>query len=48
MFLEEAVDNSPAKRAKLLALDELVGIGQGTLSNLSDGELEAVGMARYE
>ena len=47
-FLQEVVDDSPAKRAKLLALDELAGIGQGTLSNLSDEELKAVGMARYE
>ena len=47
-FLEKAADNSSEKRAKLLALDSLTGIAQGELSNMSDEELEAVGMARYE
>ena len=46
-FLEQAVDGSLEKKAKLLALDELAGIAQGTLSEMSDEELEAVGMARY-
>ena len=47
-FLQKTVEDSPAKRAKLLALNELVGVAQGGLSNLTDAELEAVGMARYE
>ena len=47
-FLERAVDDSSAKKAKLLALDNLTGIAQGALSSLSDEELKAVGMARYE
>ena len=47
-FLEKAVDDSPEKKAKLRALDQLTGVAQGALSNLSDEELRAVGMARYE
>ena len=47
-FLEKELDASPTKRTKLLALDDLTGVAQGTLSHLTDAELEAIGMARYE
>ena len=45
-FLEGATGEAAAK--KIRALGQLVGIAQGSLSNLSDEELDAVGMARYE
>ena len=47
-FLEKATSTSSAKKAKLLALDNLTGVAQGALSTLSDEELETVGMAHYE
>ena len=47
-FLQKEAQGDAAKAAKKLALDSLAGIAQGSLSALSDEELEAVGMARYE
>ena len=47
-FLEGAMDEAAAKEAKARALGQLVGVAQGSLSNLSDEELHTVGMARYE
>ena len=47
-FLDNATDEPEAKKAKVQALEQLVGVAQGALSNLSDEELDAVGMARYE
>ena len=47
-FLEGITRESSEREAKKLALGSLVGVAQGSLSSLSDEELEAVGMARYE
>ena len=47
-FLEDATNEAAAKKAKTQALDQLAGVAQGSLSNMSDEELDAVGMARYE
>ena len=47
-FLVEASQEAAGKKAKALALESLAGVAQGSLSCLSDAELEAVGMARYE
>ena len=47
-YLEGATDEAAAKKAKAQALGQLVGVAQGSLSNLTDEELDAVGMARYE
>ena len=47
-FLTDATDEAAAKKAKTQALGQLVGVAQGSLSNLSDEELHAMGMARYE
>ena len=47
-FLEDATNEAAAKKAKTQALDQLAGVAQGLLSNMSDEELDAVGMARYE
>ena len=47
-FLQNATAESQARKAKAAALDALAGVAEGSLSNLSDAELEAVGMARYE
>ena len=47
-FLEREKQQAAAKKSKLHALDALTGIAQGSLSNLSDRELEALGMERYE
>ena len=47
-FLKDATDEAAAKKAKAQALGQLAGVVQGSLSDLSDEELEAVGMARYE
>lgn len=47
-FLQQATGKSAASKAKMLALESLVGVAQGSLSNLTDEEIEAVGMARYE
>lgn len=47
-FLAAATKEEMARKAKASALDALTGIAQGSLSNLSDNELQAIGMARYE
>ena len=47
-FLVEATSGNAEKKTKARALGQLVGVAQGSLSNLSDAELDAVGMARYE
>ena len=47
-FLLAVTEEEKARKSKLTALDALAGIAKGSLSNLSDEELEAVGMARYE
>ena len=47
-FLKDATDGAAAKKAKARALGQLVGVAQGSLSNLSDEELDAIGTARYE
>ena len=47
-FLEDMTRESSEKDAKKLALGSLVGVAQGSLSSMSDEELESVGMARYE
>ena len=47
-FLKAEGQDSSAKKAKLRALDNLTGVAQGKLSKLSDRELEALGMERYE
>ena len=47
-FLKILVEQQDAKRAKLHALSALAGVAEGSLSSLTDEELEAIGMARYE
>ena len=47
-FLEALTQEPSGRKSKLIALDALAGVAQGSLSNLSDEELESVGMARYE
>lgn len=47
-FLKKATDQTEEKKAKVQALAQLCGIAEGSLSRLSDEELAAVGMARYE
>jgi DNA-damage-inducible protein J len=47
-FLQKAVEQDSAKSKKIAALESLVGIAEGSLSGLSDAELEEVGMARYD
>ena len=47
-FLKEATQEASSRRAKKAALDALTGVAQGALSDMSDDQLEAVGMARYE
>ena len=47
-FLEAATKNDEAKRAKADALNALAGIAEGELSLLTDGQLKAIGAARYE
>ena len=47
-FLNKATDAAEEKKAKVHALAQLVGVAEGSLSRLSDEELGAVGMARYE
>jgi len=47
-FLQQATEESSAKKAKKLALNALTGVARGSLSDLTDAELEAVGMERYE
>lgn len=47
-FLKRATSETEEKKAKTRALEQLVGIAEGSLSHLSDAELDAVGMARYE
>lgn len=47
-FLKKATSEAEAKKAKVRALEQLAGIAEGSLSRLSDEELDAVGMARYE
>ena len=47
-FLEKLVKQQDETKAKKLALVSLAGIAEGSLTNLTDEELEAVGMARYE
>lgn len=43
-----AEKETDAKKTKLLALEALIGVGEGALSHLSDEELKAIGMGRYE
>ena len=47
-FLQEATQQESTQKAKRRALEALTGIAQGSLSNASDEELAAIGMARYE
>lgn len=47
-FLKNLVDQQDATKAKMRALSALAGVAEGSLSHLTDEELEAVGMARYE
>ena len=47
-FLKAKVRDSSAKKTKLHALDSLTGIAHGRLTDLSDQELEALGLERYE
>ena len=47
-FLKKATNEAAARETKTRALDQLVGIAEGLLSDLSDEELDALGMARYE
>lgn len=47
-FLAEQAEQLEAKRAKLAALESLSGVAKGTLSELSDEELNSIGMQRYE
>lgn len=47
-FLQRAAQDSAKKKARMLALEELSGVAEGALSALSDEEIEALGMARYE
>lgn len=47
-FLQGITKEAEAKTSKKRALDGLVGIARGPLSNLTDEELAAIGMARYE
>ena len=47
-FLVEMVEQDSERARKKRALDDLQGVAQGSLSLLSDAELAAVGMERYE
>ncbi len=47
-FLEELVDKNRDVSRKKEALLELVGMAEGSLTNASDEDLEALGRARYE
>ena len=47
-FLQKASKASAERDAKIQALDALAAIGRGSLSNLTDEEIDAIGMARYE
>ena len=47
-FLQDATAESHDRKAKTAALNALVGVAEGTLSNLSDTELKAVDITRYE
>ena len=47
-FLMEASADYGDRKRKAAALNALVGVAQGRLSDLSDDELRAVGAARYE
>lgn len=47
-FLQEMTQEESSKKSKKRALNSLTGVAQGSLSDLSDEELESIGMARYE
>ena len=47
-FLQDLKNDASEKKSKVRALDTLVGVGAGELSTLSDEEMRAIGMARYE
>lgn len=47
-FLEKLQKDSSEQASKLNALNKLVGVAQGSLTNATDAELEAIGMERYE
>jgi len=47
-FLKRETHNKDERMAKINAVAALSGIAEGSLSSLSDEELAAVGMARYE
>ena len=47
-FLERIAQDDSAKQGKIAALESLAGVAQGLLSDITDEELNKVGMARYE
>lgn len=47
-FLREASSNAQEVASRKRALESLAGIAQGSLTNCTDDELDALGMARYE
>jgi DNA-damage-inducible protein J len=47
-FLKRATEEDSTKKARKLALESLAGVARGSLSNLTDAELETIGMERYE
>ena len=47
-FLQKATEDDAARRHKVLALESLAGVARGSLSELTDEELAAIGMQRYE
>ena len=47
-FLKDISNEASSKKEKARALGQLAGVARGSLSNLSDEELAAVGASRYE
>lgn len=47
-FLQKATRKSAEQARKACALDALDGVAKGALSNLTDEQIKAIGMERYE
>ena len=47
-FLANLKSDSSVKSKQVAALSELTGIARGSLTNMSDQQLEELGAARYE
>ncbi|MEA5019406.1 MAG: type II toxin-antitoxin system RelB/DinJ family antitoxin [Gordonibacter sp.] len=48
VFLQESLREQDGRAKKKVALRALAGIGEGSCSNLSDGEMHALYGSRYE